>query len=124
MSDVFLFYFKKNKGFFCVMKKFLTLLLLAAAWCAVGGTFTVDPANAVIAVDPKGCPVARLAASELQYFVEMMTGKKIAIVPKAVPGKYLFLFEKPAGVKLKPGNRRALCYVHNSRIYLKARKRL
>ena len=84
------------------MKKILALLIFSAVSLVSAGTFTVNPENAVIAVDPKANAVARLAASELQYYVEMMTGKKIPIAAKAVAGKYVFLFEKPAGVQLKP----------------------
>ena len=59
------------------MKKILALLFFSAVTLVSAGTFTVNPENAVIAVDPKANAVARLAASELQYYIEMMTGKKI-----------------------------------------------
>ncbi|MBR2873607.1 MAG: DUF4838 domain-containing protein [Lentisphaeria bacterium] len=84
------------------MKKLLTLLLLCAALTGFAKEFSVKPENALIVVSPKEGAVARLAARELQYFVKMMTGKTIPIVPEAAPGKYVFLFQKPANVKLKP----------------------
>ena len=74
----------------------LGAVLLSAA------EFTVKPENAVIVVDPKADAVPRLAAQELQYYVKMMTGKTMPIVDKAAPGKYAFIFKKPATVKLKP----------------------
>ena len=84
------------------MKKYLALLILSAVTAAMAASFTVDPENAVIVAAPDAGAVARLAAAELQYYLQLMTGKKIAVVPKAVPGKYVFLFGKPAGIKLKP----------------------
>jgi len=74
----------------------LGAVLLSAA------EFTVKPENAVIVVDLKGDAIPRLAAEELQYYVKMMTGKTMPVVDKAVPGKYAFIFKKPANVKLKP----------------------
>ena len=84
------------------MKKILSMLLLAAAAVCMAAEITVKPENAVIVVDPKADAVPRLAAQELQYYVKMMTGKTIPIAAKAAPGKYAFVFQKPAGVKLKP----------------------
>ena len=84
------------------MKKLLTLLIVSAVSSLMAAAFTVKPENAVIVVTPKAGGVARLAAKELQYHIQLMTGKSIPIVSKTVPGKYVFLFEKPAGVKLKP----------------------
>ena len=69
------------------MKKLVTLLIVLAVSAAMAASFTVDPDNAVIVAAPEAGAVARLAAAELQYYLQLMTGKKIAIVPKAVPGK-------------------------------------
>ena len=84
------------------MKKWLSLIVFAAVSAAVAAEFSVKPENAVIVVDQKAGRVARLAAKELQYFIKMMTGKTVPVSAKAAPGKYVFLFEKPANVKLKP----------------------
>jgi len=84
------------------MKKVLSLLIFSAVSAIMAASFTVKPENAVIVVNPKAGGVARLAAKELQYHLQMMTGKTVPIASKAAPGKYIFLFEKPAGVKLKP----------------------
>ncbi|MBQ6596906.1 MAG: hypothetical protein IJH79_05060, partial [Lentisphaeria bacterium] len=85
-----------------MMKKILTWLILSAVSAVMAASFTVDPENTVIVATPEAGAVSRLAAKELQYYLQLMTGKKIAVAPKAVPGKYVFLFEKPADVKLKP----------------------
>ena len=84
------------------MKKLLTLLIVSAVSALMAASFTVDPENAVIVVNPKADGVARLAAKELQYYIHLMTGKTIPVASKPVQDKYIFLFEKPAGVKLKP----------------------
>ena len=63
---------------------------------------TVNPDQAVIVVDKQADGVVRFAAQELQKYLQMITGTKIAIADKPVPGKYPFLFGTPAGVSLKP----------------------
>ena len=83
------------------MKKLLAALLFATAAVCMAAEITVKPENAVIVVDPKADAVPKLAAQELQYYVKMMTGKTIPIAAKAAAGKYVFLFQKPAGVRLK-----------------------
>ena len=83
------------------MKKLFALLLLSAAALLTGRELTVDPANALIVINPKSGAVARLAARELQHYVKVMTGKTIPIAAKPAPGKYLFTFRKPENVKLK-----------------------
>jgi hypothetical protein len=85
------------------MKKFLPAFLLC--FCAVllsGAAVKVDPAKAVIVVDPKGDSVVRFAAMELQRHLKLVTQKTIPLAAAKVPGKYAFVFEKPANVKLKP----------------------
>ena len=68
----------------------------------MAAAITVKPENAVIVVNQKAGGVARLAAKELQYYIQLMTGKTVPIVSTTAPDKYVFLFEKPAGIKLKP----------------------
>ena len=80
-----------KKTFFSTL--FFAVLSLSA--------FTVAPENAQIVVPENSLGMAKFAAKELQRHLAMMTGKKIPIISKAAPGKYTFLFEKPAGVKLK-----------------------
>ena len=85
------------------MKKILLLTVLLAGACFLhGAAVKVDPAKAVIVVDPKGDSVVRFAAMELQNHLQMVTKKKIPFSAKRVPGKYAFVFEKAPGVKLKP----------------------
>ena len=84
------------------MKKLMFVVLTLGAVLLSAAEFTVKPENAVIVVDLKGDAIPRLAAEELQYYVKMMTGKTMPVVDKAVPGKYAFIFKKPANVKLKP----------------------
>ena len=84
------------------MKKFLTLLIVSAVSALMAASFTVDPEKAVIVVNPKADGVVRLAAKELQYYIHLMTGKTVTIDSNPVMDKYIFLFEKPDGVKLKP----------------------
>lgn len=84
------------------MKKILLLLICSLSLALTAGSFTVKPENALIVVDSNAGAVTRLAARELQYHIRMMTGKKIPIASKPSPGKYIFLFEKPASAKLKP----------------------
>ena len=83
------------------MKKLALLVLALAAVALTAKEFTVKPEDALIVVNPKANSVARLAARELQHYIKVLTGKTVAIAPKEAPGKYIFLFEKPAGVKLK-----------------------
>ena len=83
------------------MKKILlsTLLLCTALTLSA---FKVAPDKAQIVVPEKSYGIVKFAARELQRHLAMMTGKVIPITAKAAPGKYTFLFEKPAGVRLKP----------------------
>ena len=83
------------------MKKIIFVLLFLCSALLTAAEVIVKPENAVIVVDSKGNAVTRVAAEELQYHVRMMTGKTIPIADKAVPGKYAFIFRKPANVKLK-----------------------
>ena len=84
------------------MKKAFILALSSCALLLSAAQVTVDPAKAVIVVPPSATPTVRFAAMELQDHLQMVTDKKIPIVPKEVPGKYTFLFSKPADAKLKP----------------------
>ena len=84
------------------MKKLLTLLIVSVVSSLMAASFTVKPEDSVIVVDSKAGGVARLAAKELQYYIRLMTGKTVPVASRPVPEKYVFLFEKPAGVKLKP----------------------
>ena len=83
------------------MKKILlsTLLLCTALTLSA---FKVVPDKAQIVVPKGSYGIVKFAAKELQRHLALMTGKEIPITAKAAPGKYTFLFEKPAGVKLKP----------------------
>ena len=83
------------------MKKLMFVVLTLGAVLLSAAEFTVKPENAVIVVDLKGDAIPRLAAEELQYYVKMMTGKTMPVVDKAVPGKYAFIFKKPAKVAPK-----------------------
>ena len=80
------------------MKFLMTFMLLAAG--VLLDAVTVDPGKAVIVIDKKADGTVQFAGLELQRHLQMMTGKKIPIVSKAVKGKYQFLMGKPAGVKL------------------------
>lgn len=82
--------------------KFSGFLLLFAATVLSLNAVIVDPARAVIVVAPEHDAAVQLAARELQKNIKIITGKKIPIFNKEVPGKYLFLMGKPAGVKLQP----------------------
>ena len=85
------------------MKKvLLTLTVLCGISFLNGASVKVDPARAVIVASPDADSVIRFAAMELRNHLLMVTKKKIPIVAKRVPGKYAFVFEKPAGIKLKP----------------------
>lgn len=84
------------------MKKLLFLLIFSAVSAMPAESFTVKPEDAVIVTGAKAGGVARQAAKELQHYIQLMTGKTVPIASKPAPGKYIFLFEKPAGVKLKP----------------------
>ena len=55
----------------------------------------VDPACAVIVVDKKADGVVKFAAQELQKYLQMISGTKIAIVSKPATGKYPFLLGTP-----------------------------
>ena len=85
------------------MKKFLSVLFVCCwgVWLC-GAAVKVDPAKAVIVVDPKGDSVVRFAAMELQRHLKLVTKKTIPLAAAKVPGKYAFVFEKPSNVKLKP----------------------
>ncbi len=85
------------------MKKSLLVLFLCCTGMLLNGAAVkVDPAKAVIVVDPKGDSVVRFAAMELQQYLKLVTKKTIPFAAKRVAGKYAFVFEKPANVKLKP----------------------
>ena len=76
------------------MKRFLmSAALLCCALCLKGAAVKVDPANAVIVVDPKGDSVVRFAAMELQQSLKLVTKKVIPFSAKKVAGKYAFVFE-------------------------------
>ena len=62
----------------------------------------VDPAHAVIVVDKQADGTVQFAALELQKYLLMITGTKIAIVHKPEAGKYPFIFGTPKGVSLNP----------------------
>ena len=81
------------------MKKRTGIFLLLGAVFSLFAV-TVDPGKAVIVIDKKADGTVQFAGLELQRHLQMMTGKKIPIVSKAVKGKYQFLMGKPAGVKL------------------------
>ena len=79
------------------MKKLFALALcLCGALTAGLAAFEVDPAGAQIVVPADATGIVKFAAKELQRHLTMMTGKEIPITAKAVPGKYTFLFQKPA----------------------------
>ena len=84
------------------MKKLLLLSLLVLSVAAFCAEITVKPENAVIVTPPGTDGIARFAAQELQYHLKLYTGKTIPIVKEKAPGKYAFIFGRPAGVKLKP----------------------
>ena len=83
------------------MKK-LVLSAVVICFALTLGAFKVDPARAQIVVPENSYGIVQFAAKELQRHLAMMTGKTLPIVAKAAPGKYTFLFEKPANAKLKP----------------------
>ena len=84
------------------MKKLFALALcLCGALSAGLAAFEVDPAGAQIVVPADSTGIVKFAAKELQRHLAMMTGKQIPITAKAAPGKYTFLFQKPASAKLK-----------------------
>ena len=59
------------------MKKILLLTVLLAGACFLhGAAVKVDPAKAVIVVDPKGDSVVRFAAMELQNHLQMVSYAK------------------------------------------------
>ena len=84
------------------MKKIASLLiLLTAVFCCAA--VKVDPEKAVIVVARDADGVVRFAGFELQRYLHMITGKKIPVADKAIPGKYPFFMGKPAGAPpLKP----------------------
>ena len=84
------------------MKKLFVLALVCGALAAGLSAFEVDPAAAQIVVPADSTGIVKFAAKELQRHLAMMTGKEIPITAKAAPGKYTFLFQKPANAKLKP----------------------
>ena len=84
------------------MKKAI-LSFFCLSLCAVTvSAFSVSPENAQIVVPADALGIVRFSAQELQRHLAMKTGKTIPITAKAAPGKYTFLFERPANVKLKP----------------------
>ena len=84
------------------MKKIAVLTVLASAALLCAGAVKVDPEKAVIVVERNADGEVRFAGLELQKYLRMITGKKIPLVDRAVPGKYPFIFGKPRGVTLKP----------------------
>ena len=76
--------------------------VLALFFAVSAAAVEVDPARAVIVVDKKADGVVKFAALELQKYLHMITGTKIAILNKPAAGKYQFLFGTPKGVALKP----------------------
>ena len=83
------------------MKKTIFGALLLSLMMNISAV-TVNPDQAVNVVEKNADGVVRFAGLELQKYLQMITGKKIAIADKPVPGKYPFLFGAPAGVTLKP----------------------
>jgi len=78
------------------------LLLSTAAFSLSAVTVEVEPEKAVIVVRKDADGVIRFAAQELQKYLRMITGRKIVIADRPVPGKYPFIFGTPEGVVLKP----------------------
>ena len=77
----------------------------------------VDPARAVIVVDKQADGVVQFAAQELQKYLQMITGTKIAIVNRPAEGKYPFIFGTPKGVSLKPEEARWEVTAKYTRLY-------
>lgn len=84
------------------MRKFFCAAVLLILDFSVLRGLTVDPGKAQIVVPPDSPGIVRFAAKELQRHLKMKTSKELPIVEKGTPGKYLFLFARPAGAKLKP----------------------
>ena len=83
------------------MKRIVLLAILISAAVTVSAV-SVDPEQSVIVVGRQDDGTVQFAAKELQKYLKMITGRKIAIADKPVAGKYPFIFGTPAGVKLKP----------------------
>ena len=81
-------------------KKLLAISAIFSSLMLCG--FSVDPGKAQIVVPENSTGIVKFAARELQRHLKMMTSREIPIVTKAAPGRYQFLFARPAGVKLKP----------------------
>ena len=83
------------------MKKII-IPAIVLAFCIRAMAVTVDPAKAVIVVDPQADGVVQFAAKELQKYLALITGTEIPVAGEAVEGRYPFLFGTPEGVTLKP----------------------
>lgn len=84
------------------MKKTFLLALSLCSMLLGGAAVVVTPEKAEIVVPQNASATVRFAAMELQDHLKMVTEKKIPIVSRKSQGKYHFIFEKPANVKLKP----------------------
>ena len=98
------------------MKKLFIIALLSAL-VPVLSAVTVDPAKAVIVVEKEADGVVQFAAQELQKYLHWITGKKIPVVNKQVPGKYPFIFGTPANLVLKPEEARWEVTKEYARLY-------
>ena len=75
---------------------------LLFSFCALLSGVTVAPEKAIIVVDKNADGTVQFAAVELQKYLHWITGRKIVITDKKIPGKYPFIFGTPKGVSLKP----------------------
>ena len=82
--------------------KIRTVIMLLFAAVFGAAAVEVDPGKAVIVVDKHADGTVRFAGLELQKYLFMVTGTKIAIADRPAAGKYPFFMGTPAGVTLKP----------------------
>ena len=107
------------------MKKLLALTfsLLALSLLGAGGSLKVDPAKSVILQPEKKNAIADFSAKELQYHLQLITGKKIPIYsakdPRGKKAKFVF----HVGIKA-PNDKKPLlkeearwCALKNGKIY-------
>ena len=98
------------------MKK--TIIWTLALFFSVSiSALEVDPNRALIVVDRKADGVVKFAAQELQKYLHMITGTKIAIADQPAAGKYPFLFGTPEGVSLQPEEARWEVNAKYTRLY-------
>ncbi len=90
----------------------LSLFFTVSVWAV-----EVDPARAVIVVDKQADGVVQFAAQELQKYLQMTTGTKIAITNKPAEGKYPFIFGTQKRVSLKPEEARWEVTAKYTRLY-------